>query len=148
MKTLADRQRGFTLLEAIVALVLIAITLMPLYEWVGRSLAGMSKVADTARQAEAQLSAVAVLAAVNPMEEPLGTVDTGSYRIRWRSTPMTDPVDDTGYPRGVGLYLVALYKVRAEIWRNDALWFAFDVDQVGFHRVRTQQVFQAPAAQP
>jgi general secretion pathway protein I len=142
----AAAQAGFTLIEAIVALVLLAITLMPLYEWVGRSLVGMIRVADASRQAEAQLSAVSVVAAVNPMAEPSGAVDAGSYRIRWQSTPLTDPVDNSGYPRGVGLYQVALYRVRAEVIRGDQIWFAFDVDQMGYHRVRTLQVFSAPAA--
>ena len=144
----AERQAGFTLLEAIVAMVLLAITIMPLYEWVGRSLAGMARVADNAKQAEAQLSAVSILSAVNPMEEPTGTVDSGSNRVRWQSTPLSNPVDNSGYPRGVGLYQVALYRIRAEILRGDTLWFAFDVDQMGYHRVRTLQVFSAPAPPP
>jgi general secretion pathway protein I len=144
----AERQAGFTLLEAIVALVLIAVTLVPLYEWVGRSLAAMARVADNTREAEAKLSAVSVISAVNPMEEPTGAVDSGSYRIRWQATPLTDPVDNSGYPRGIGLYQVALYRVRAEIIRGDQVWFAFDVDQMGYHRVRTLQVFAAPGAPP
>jgi hypothetical protein len=127
-------------------MVLVAVTLVPLYEWVGRSVAGMAKVADTARQSEAKLSAVSVIAAVNPMEEPSGTVDSGSYRIRWQSALLTDPVDNSGYPRGIGLYQVALYRVRADILRGDQLWFSFDVDQMGYHRVRTLQVFQAPSS--
>jgi hypothetical protein len=29
--------------------------------------------------------------------------------------------------------------------RGDQIWFAFDVNQMGYHRVRTLQVFSAPA---
>ncbi len=137
----AARQGGFTMLEALVALVLIAVTLIPLYEWVGRSLAAATRTADVTRQAEAELSALAVISRVNPMEEPNGSVEVGGYRIRWQATAKTDPVDNIGYPRGVGLYQVALYEVRTEVLRGNERWFEIRVDQIGYRRVRNPQVF-------
>lgn len=139
---ISSRQRGFTLLEAIVALVLIATTLIPLYEWVSRSLAAAAKMADTTKQAEAQLAALAVVSRVNPMEETSGSREAGPYRIRWQATAKVDPVDNVAYPRGVGLFQVALYDVHAEVVRNGEVWFDFHVDQVGYRRVRSPMVFQ------
>jgi len=137
----ATKQSGFTMMEALVALALIAVTLIPLYEWVGRSLATAARTADVTRQAEAELSALAVVSRVNPMEEPSGSVEVGGYRIRWQATPKTDPVDNISYPRGVGLYQITLYEVRAEVLRGNEQWFEIHVDQVGYRRVRNPQVF-------
>lgn len=141
------RQSGFTLLEALVALVLIAITLMPLYEWVGRSLGAAARMADTTKQAEAQLAALAVISRINPLEEATGTSDAGPYRVRWQSVAKVEPVDNVAYPRGIGLYQVALYDVRAQVLKDGAVWFEFHVDQIGYRRVRNPMVFQAPAPQ-
>jgi general secretion pathway protein I len=137
----AEKQFGFTLIEALVALALVAVAIIPLYEWVGRSLGTAARTADMTRQAEAELSVLAVISRVNPMEEPSGTMDIGGYRIRWQATPKTEPVDNVSYPRGVGLYQVALYDVKAEVRRGDSLWFELQVDQVGYRRVRMPQVF-------
>lgn len=140
-------QKGFTLLEALVALVLIAVTLVPLYEWVGRSLGAAAKMADTTKQAEAQLAALAVISRINPLEQANGTSDAGPYRVRWQSTPKVEPVDNVAYPRGIGLFQVALYDVRAQVLKDGAVWFEFQVDQVGYRRVRSPMVFQAPPPQ-
>lgn len=137
----AKAQHGFTMIEALVALALIAVTIIPLYEWVGRSLGAATRTADITRQAEAELSALAVVSRVNPMEEPSGAIDLGTYRIRWQATAKTNPMDNVAYPRGVGLYQVALYDVKAEVLRGGVVWFDLHVDQVGYKRVRNPQVF-------
>lgn len=143
-----SRQQGFTLLEAMVALTIAALTIIPLYEWVNRSLVSLARVSDVTHEAEVKLSAIAVLSRVNPMEQAEGTTDLGAYRLRWRSTPLVDPVDNAAYPRGIGLFQVALYSLHAEVLRSGARWFEFDVQQIGYKRVRTPQVFQAPTPRP
>ena len=139
-----ERQRGFTLLEAMVALTIAALTIIPLYEWINRSLVALTRVSEVTHEAEIKLSAIAVLSRANPMEEADGTADIGAYRLRWKSTPLADPVDNAAYPRGIGLFQVALYSLHAEVLRAGTRWFEFDVQQIGFKRVRTPQVFQAP----
>lgn len=141
-------QQGFTLLEAMVALTIAALTIIPLYEWVSRSLIALTRVSDVTHEAEVKLSAIAILSRVNPMEQADGTTDLGAYRLRWRSEPLVDPVDNAAYPRGIGLFQVALYTLHAEVQRSGTRWFEFDVQQIGYKRVRTPQVFQAPPPQP
>ena len=138
----APAQRGFTIIEALVALALVAVTIIPLYEWVGRSLGMAARTADVTRQAEAELSALGVLSRVNPMADPEGSLDIGSgHRVRWQAVPKTDAVDNVAYPRGVGIYQVALYQVKAEVLRGNVVWFDFTIDQLGYRRVRNPQPF-------
>lgn len=82
----ASPTRGFGLLEAIVALTLLASTGAALFVWIGQSLREASR-ADVAQQRAAdQLLAQAVMQAVNPQVEPAGERQVGVLRIRWQST--------------------------------------------------------------
>ncbi len=78
------------------------------------------------------------------MEEASGASDAGPYRVRWQATAKVEPVDNVAYPRGIGLYQVALYDVRAQVLKDGGVWFEFHVDQIGYRRVRNPMVFQAP----
>jgi general secretion pathway protein I len=101
-------QRGFTLLEAIMAIALLAIAVMPLYAFFGRSLDGLYRAAESNRESEMNLSAIAFLTGLNPMERPNGEDSFGAYRIRWRSEELVPASDAMAYPRGLGLYQAAL----------------------------------------
>ncbi len=77
---------GFGLLEAIVALTLIASTGLALFSWVNTNLAEASRLRD--RDAAAQLKVVAVelMASVNPMATPTGQWRQQPIVLSWNAT--------------------------------------------------------------
>lgn len=135
---------GFTLLEAIVAIALLAAAAIPLYAFLSRSLDGLARAAEANRESETGLSAIAVLSALNPMERPAGEDAFGSYRLRWRSRELVPATDAMAYPRGLGLYQVALYEVTGEILDRGRIRSTVAVRVVGHRRVRDLVPFAAP----
>jgi general secretion pathway protein I len=134
-------QAGFTLLEAIVAIALLGALLIPLYGLMTRNLDGLFRVGQANLQSEVMLNAIALLDTINPMERPEGSQQLGSYTLRWKSIPLTTPVDGTGFPAGQSLYQISMYRTEAEILRPGSrgqieAWLTFDIRQIGWKQVR------------
>src|SRR3974377_946954 len=66
------QQRGFTLLEAVVALVLIGTTGMALMAWINTGLETVARVQDASARGEALRNALEQMQTVNPLLEPNG----------------------------------------------------------------------------
>ena len=146
-KSVAGRRKsvgGFTLLEAIMAIALLTIAVMPLYAFVGRSLDGLYRAAESNRESELNLSAIAFLTGLNPMERPSGEDAFGAYRIRWRSQELVPASDVMAYPRGLGLHQAALYEVTGEILEGTRVRSTIAIRLVGHKRVRELLPFGPP----
>ncbi len=131
------QQGGFTLIEAIVALVLMATTGMALFSWVNSNIITLNRVQASNAQDAATSNALEYLSSVNPMDRPEGSAVLGSYKLLWKAKPIADPRDGASYPVGISLYQVALYQTEVAIERLDGQsWFAFSLQQVGYKKVR------------
>lgn len=130
---------GFTLLEAIVAIVLIASVGMSLLAWINNSLASVSRVADRQREAEITRTALAYLETLNIAEQPQGSVEIGELVLNW-SAELVEPERDGRvlFGGGVTPYRYGLYRVAARVTEADHQRAAFQVRLVGFKRVRQQ----------
>jgi general secretion pathway protein I len=132
-----QRQHGFTLMEAIVALVLIATTGMALFSWVNSNILTLQRVQAVNAQEAATVNALQYLHNVNPMATPEGKATLGAYTLNWTSEQLAEPRDTAGYPTGNGLYQIAIYQMRAQLKMLDGKdWFDFKVQQVGYKKVR------------
>ena len=131
-------QRGFTLIEAIVAMVLIATTGMALFGWLNSNIITLTRVQENNAESAATQNALDFIATINPMLQPEGKAPLGAYSLSWQATPSTEPRDGAGYPYGIGLYQLALYDTRVSLLKADRqAWFAFTVKQVGYKKVRS-----------
>ena len=134
------RQQGFTLIEAIVALVLVASTGMALFGWINTNIITLSRVQEANAQSAATASVLEYMSAVNPMLKPEGETEFGAYRLQWKASPSTEPRDGAGYPYGLSQFQLALYETRVQIYReNGQPWFDFTLQQVGYKRVRNSK---------
>jgi general secretion pathway protein I len=140
------KSAGFTLLEAIMALALVAVAVMPLYGFFSRSLDGLYRAATVNRESEVSLSAITFLSGLNPMERPEGESPFGIYRLRWQSQELVPATDIVAYPRGLGLYQAALYEVTGELLEGQRVRTKVQIRLVGYKRVRELLPFAAPAA--
>lgn len=135
---------GFTLLEAVVAIALVAAAALPLYSFFSRSLDGLYRAAQANRESETSLSAISFLSGLNPMERPAGEDSLGPVRVRWKSRELVPSTDAMAYPRGLGIYQVALYEVTGEILDGPRVRATVAIRLVGYRRVRELMPFAAP----
>lgn len=129
------KQLGFTLIEAIVALVLIGTTGMALFGWINTNIITLNRVQEINAKNAATVNAVEYMHNINPMIAPQGETKLGSYRLSWKSEATTETRDGAGYPFGVGLYQLSLYQTRVIIQKPDGqFWFGFNLQQVGYKK--------------
>lgn len=140
MRNRFSRSLGFTLLEAIVAMVLIGGAGMALFSWINSSIVALRRVEDANARNEAAANIIEYMQAVNPMLKPEGTADFGSYQIQWKSDPLTDKADNVSNPQGIGMFELGLYKTSiAAVKADDPNWFDLKLTLVGFKKVREAQ---------
>lgn len=132
------KHRGFSLLEAMVALVVLSSAGMVLFSWINASIVSLRRVEDANVRSAATINALEFMQSVNPMLRPQGSMDLGAYELRWQSRELTTPLDGADYPRGIGPFQIALYDTTVSLHQHGgAYWFEFNLQQVGHRRVRT-----------
>jgi prepilin-type N-terminal cleavage/methylation domain-containing protein len=107
----ASETAGFTLVETLVALAVLAIMLLAFYQFLASALGGAAAAERAAIAYDRRQNALALAATLNPMEHPAGSFDLGSYRIRWRSQAIGIPRRNSGFVAGSGRFIVGLYRV-------------------------------------
>jgi len=116
----SDAQRGFTLLEVIIALVILSTSGLVLFAWINQNLATASRLRESQARSQLQVEGVSWLSTVNPAAEPEGEREMGGLRLTWRAT-LVEPMR-TEFTYGGSLYprwMVGLYRVNASIARVD-----------------------------
>lgn len=113
------RQAGFTLLEALVALTLVASTGLALMAWINTSLQAVSRLQERDAEAQLKLAAVQLIQTVNPSLRPEGELRIGTVELRWRSKPAGPATVSAGFGgAGVGQYTMQLFE--ADVLARDA----------------------------
>ncbi|MDP2829641.1 MAG: prepilin-type N-terminal cleavage/methylation domain-containing protein [Sulfuricellaceae bacterium] len=133
-----SKQHGFTLIEAIVALVLIATTGMALFGWINSNITTLNRVREINAENDATLNVVEYMRNINPMASPEGKANLGAYQLSWKAEAVTDPCDGANYPFGISLYQLGMYQTKITVQKPDEKkWFSFTLQQVGYKKVRT-----------
>jgi len=130
-------QQGFTLIEAIVALVLIATTGMALFGWINGNIITLNRVQEINAENAATVNAVEYMNSINPMILPEGKTNLGSCRLSWKAKTAAELHDGVGYPYGLSLYKLGMYQTKVVVQKPDEqFWFTFTLQQVGYKKVR------------
>lgn len=113
-------RKGFSLIEALIALAIAAMTLTAIFELQQQMIRGQRRAADAMEQVAAQENALALTRDLNPLEQPEGTIQLPEGdTIRWSSEPRTEVRTNAGFPTGDGLFQVQLFTVTVEIDRRN-----------------------------
>jgi len=135
--------RGFTLLEAIVALVLLATTGTGLLVWLHTNVDSLHRIQQALVRQQAARNALAWVEMLNPMETPEGGVTVGMYRFEWTSQAMEPPKDGRTPYGGLSNFRVGLYQVTVRVYAQDTVSSAsplllalVQARQLGYRQVR------------
>ena len=125
-------QGGFALLEGLVAIALLAGTMVAIFALVGNILDSATRVGRSNASVQIAMNAVEVMTTVNPMVQGSGKIDLGPYTVTWTSAAIAPVVDRAGSAYQIGLYDT---EVRVED-RPGSVTERFKLRQVGYRRVR------------
>lgn len=127
--------RGFTLLEAIVALVIFSLGSMALYAWLATNLRTLERVEAARAQAALVRAGLDVVRHVNPMTDPTGGRDAGDLRVEWRARPL-EPIRASVTQAGIrGAFEVGLYELDVRMLARGVPLDEVKVRQVGYRYV-------------
>jgi general secretion pathway protein I len=129
-------QRGFTLLEAIVALVLLASTGIALLSWINTNLTSLQRVQQAQQRQQAIQNALVFMETINPLEKPQGKETIGIYQIDWNATAIELPKDGVTSIGGISLFQIGLYETKVKVTVKKDLLAQFTLRQAGYKQVR------------
>jgi general secretion pathway protein I len=138
-----DRTRGaegFTLIETIVALVILSTAVVVFYNFLSSQLNGAGRVEAAANAYDRRTNALELASAINPMATPQGTFDLGTYRILWTSQLLGDVHRSSRYPAGQGIFEVALYRMTFT-FPGDGDTAPISVTRIGYRREDVPEPF-------
>ena len=129
------RVRGFTLLEAVVALALFATVGMALYGLYNTNLITLLRVQDSSRQVPVVRHAMERLSSINPVEEQSGEFSFDGFDIRWQADLIEPMRKGQNVFGSVGAYEVGLYEARFDIAEGDRPVGTWRLRLVGYKNV-------------
>jgi len=135
----AHAGRGFALLEAIVALTLLAGTGLALFAWINQNLQQASRLREREQQVRLQLTAQQLVQTVNPTRSPTGRLDIDGVSVQWTSRPLAPALRNaTVRQLASGPWSIGLYALDVQA-RDDKTGTEtrFERWQVGTERVET-----------
>jgi len=128
-------QQGFTLLEAIVALVLIATTGIALFDWINANLNSLRHIQQSQQRHEATRNALAFMETVNPQEKPQGEQTIGIYKFKWEAQTLKIPKGGKNTIGRMSIFEVGLYETEVTVMVKDNLLTRFNLRQVGYKQI-------------
>ena len=134
----ARGERGFSLLEAIVALTIFSICAMALYGWLAVNLNALVRVEARANEVRDGRTALALLEAVNPMAEPSGQRELpGDLVVRWTSSELVARKPAIAMTNSPLIFDIGLYLLDVRVLRDGRESSRFSLRRAGWESVRT-----------
>jgi len=127
------KSAGFTLIETLVALVILAAVLLAFYQFLASALNAAAATQRAAAAYDRQQNALALATTLNPMETPEGIFDLGLYRIRWSAEAIGPVRRISGFSSGKGWFTIGLYRVIFD-FPGEPLFPSVAVTKLGYHR--------------
>ena len=132
---------GFTLVEALVALVILGTCLVPIAAFISSAALRLQQAGDANARYLAQQDIMAVLEPLNPMVEPNGRMDLGRVSISWSSQPILPPNENIRIGAGLAPFSIGFYRV--DVLASTAgieRWFQFSARKVGYKRIPQPEI--------
>ena len=115
------QQRGFTLLEAIVALVLLSVALAGAWTWIATDLRSIGRMRDLALEEVAVKEAITTLEQIDLAVQPAGSLAWREYQIEWQAAPVEEPRPGRGMSGSPSAFSLTLFSVRLNVLHRGRL---------------------------
>ena len=127
--------RGFTLLEAIVALVVFAMGAFALYGWLATNTITLERIRQRQQVEAATHSALDMIRRSNPMQDPHGERKVGDLTVTWAAKLVEPARAGSSQEGSPTLFAVGLYDLDVRVLRAGRELDAFRVRQVGWKQL-------------
>ncbi len=129
-------QRGFTLVEAMVALVVFSMAAMGIYSWINTNLISLNRLAAVAESEFVVDSAVERLKLIDLRSETQGSFNVSAYQVNWRAQ-LVEPWRQGKTQQGsLGLYDFGLYDIHLDLIKNSRTQGHFQYRQTAWYMAR------------
>lgn len=129
-------QTGFTLLEAIVALSVLAMAAMALYGWLNSNLLLLKRVDEVYQSVEAVESALEWVSILDPYSQPDGEQEIAGALVTWRFVPVGGSLPARDTYGNLSVNDAQLFRAEVEVHRGEKRLARFDVVQLGLQAKR------------
>ncbi|MHB1206447.1 MAG: type IV pilus modification PilV family protein [Rhodospirillaceae bacterium] len=127
--------KGFTLLEAIVAMAVMSLALIPLVSFVTQSANELQRAGESNTRSFVMQSALALMEPINPMVEGTGNIPLDhDLTLIWDTQTIVEPNPGIQVGSGLAAYRLGFYKVHVVVNRGQTAWFDFDMRKVGYEK--------------
>ena len=89
------------MLEALVAMAVLAVVGTTLFSWINQSLSTASRLQQLDAEAQLRLTGQALAAGINPLQQAAGLLDVGSLQLRWTSEVLAPLRSGPAGPEGL-----------------------------------------------
>ncbi len=107
--------RGFTLLEAIVALTILSMGLMAAFSWFNQGILHLIRINDLALEEVVTEEVLSRLELEDFAYKGSGSYQLEDYIINWQATPMEPTKEGVSAMGGRSLYDISLYNIELEL---------------------------------
>jgi prepilin-type N-terminal cleavage/methylation domain-containing protein len=146
----AARRAGFSLIEALVALIIAALALSAALALQQQLADGQRRYQQALATAALERDAMALTADINPTAQPTGAATlAGGRTVRWTATPSSGPMLNAGSAGAGRRFELRLYRVWVQIFdERNAVVGQLSFDRVGWRKLDRPAPFIAPPTPP
>lgn len=123
---------GFTVLEVLVAVTILAVGMIPLLALQQRSIGAVAAVERAQARARMDQTVLAYIEGVNMARRPGGEARIDGATVRWQARPVSDARAVTTLTGAAGRFRLTLFRVEVTVSPADSGSRRWTVDQLGW----------------
>lgn len=132
----ADQQQGFSLLEAIVAMTILATSGLALFSWVSQSYESLARLEETQARHQLMDDLHAFFSTVNIQQEGTHQMRVNQHNVTW-TAKLVEPVQQgRSTAGGLSNFDLGLYDVNIQVSVDGRLTGEYQTRLAGYRRVR------------
>ncbi|WP_334049769.1 PulJ/GspJ family protein [Alteromonas gracilis] len=135
-----QKNNGFSLLEAIVALLIVTMVGIATFSWISNLLLSISKIESQSYTNQVKRNVNELLSDINVMSMPAGDKEIGSLVVSWQAELVQPIKRGKSSNGGSSQFELGLYRVNVLVQRNNIQILNFETFQVG-HRTVAYDIF-------